>query len=320
MRILVLAIIFPCFLLAVKVVVPHPAPSPSPWLTGPIVSPSAAVVPRGHVNYEPYLYVTAITGVYDRNWKFHKGRDVFWNYLFQPVIQVGMTSWLNFEISPAVSYNHISHAGKWVFGDLPVLLSIQLYAPDSEDFWPYVKLQIQETFPTGPYKNLSPLKRATDLGGQGSFITALGLVLGKEYHLGGARFMIPRLFVEYSIPAPTHVKGLNAYGGSLGTDARLFPGQSLLVDASVEIMLSQRWAFACDVIGSWNAKTRIASSADTGSSLFLGFPSAAQFSIAPALEYNWNENLGIIGGYWFVMTGRNTPQFNSGVIAVNYYM
>jgi len=48
-------------------------------------------------------------------------------------------------------------------------------------------------------------------------------------------------------------------------------------------------------------------------------PSAELFSIAPALEYNWNENIGIIGGTWLSLIGRNTASFTNAVIAFNIY-
>ncbi len=48
-------------------------------------------------------------------------------------------------------------------------------------------------------------------------------------------------------------------------------------------------------------------------------PTSAQFSIAPAIEYNWNANIGIIFGSWFTLAGKNSTQFTSGVFAFNYY-
>lgn len=324
MRIILCLAIFPCLLFASKVLVPRPVTEYTPWLTGPLLSPSAAIVPRGHVNYEPYLYITAIRGIYNGHWKFQKSPSVFWNYAFEPTIQIGMTPWMNVQIIPSVAYNHTHHAGKWVFGDFPLLFAFQLYAPpDPSAGWPYVKLQIQETFPTGTYKNLDPLKRGTDVGGQGSFISNIGIVLGKEYHLRGVRFLVARLFAQYSWPAPTRLKGLNAYGGGIGTDARFFPGQQMSLDASVEVMLSQRWAFACDAVGTWTTKSHYSGNPGytiTGAKAPLGTRSAAQFALAPAIEYNWNESLGMIAGSWFVIAGRNTAQFVSGVIAINYYM
>ena len=48
-------------------------------------------------------------------------------------------------------------------------------------------------------------------------------------------------------------------------------------------------------------------------------PSSEQISMAPALEYNFNANVGIIGGAWFSVAGRNSTQFISWVLALNIY-
>ncbi len=253
----ILFLSIPCLLIARKVILPQPQQAAqNPWFTGPLLSPSSVVVPGGDVNYEPYLYVTATTGSYDSDWHLHKSPSNFWNIIFQPVIQVGMTSWANFEISPALSYNHTRNAGKWIFGDFPFLLSFQLYEPkDPSQNMPYVKLQIGETFPTGKYRNLDPRKNGTDIGGAGSFNTSFGLVLGQLFHLKGVHFILGRVFFQYNLPAPTRLKGFNAYGGGYGTNARFFPSQVFSIDASVEISLSKNWAFACDAVGSWQTKT-----------------------------------------------------------------
>ncbi|MCB1827280.1 MAG: hypothetical protein KDH94_02560 [Coxiellaceae bacterium] len=45
--------------------------------------------------------------------------------------------------------------------------------------------------------------------------------------------------------------------------------------------------------------------------------STNSFSIAPAIEYNFNGNLGIIAGVWFGVDGRNTPEFASYVFSLD---
>ncbi len=36
-----------------------------PWFTGPLLAPSAHVVPGGYINLEPYLFYTVTTGAYE---------------------------------------------------------------------------------------------------------------------------------------------------------------------------------------------------------------------------------------------------------------
>jgi hypothetical protein len=44
-----------------------------------------------------------------------------------------------------------------------------------------------------------------------------------------------------------------------------------------------------------------------------------QYSLAPAIEYNWNIDLGVISGVWFTFAGKNAEAFASWVTALNYY-
>jgi hypothetical protein len=50
----------------------------------------------------------------------------------------------------------------------------------------------------------------------------------------------------------------------------------------------------------------------------VGFPSSEQISFAPAIEYNFSSELGLIVGCWFTGWGRNSTQFRSGVINLDY--
>ena len=236
-----------------------------------------------------------------------------------------MTSWLDITVNPTLYYNYVDHEAKWAFGDFPVALDVQLYKPDSPLDWiPAVKLSLKETFPTGKYDHLNPKKQKTDAGGSGSFQTSMGLVFGKLWHFGGIYFMGTRLLFLYVLPAPVHLKNFNIFGGGEGTDARFFPSQSFDVDLGIEITLAQHWAFACDFIGSFAGKSHFSGNPGTnpenGLPAPLGSPGfAAEFSLAPALEYNWNANLGVIGGAWFSFAGRDSSYFRSAIIAINYY-
>ena len=44
-----------------------------------------------------------------------------------------------------------------------------------------------------------------------------------------------------------------------------------------------------------------------------------QASLAPAIEYNFTAQLGIIAGVWFSVTGPHAGEFTSNTIAINYY-
>lgn len=333
MKTSLLILFLPFVLFADKYLLP---PSPAlqyPWLTGPLLCPTGYVVPGGNSNYEPYIYVTANTGTYNSDWKVVEKDHIFWTNTFQPVLQFGLTSWMDFEILPTVMYNYVHHEASWALGDLPIILNFQLFKPDHPDDWvPAIKLRLQETFPIGKYRNLNPKKLGTDAGGEGSFQTLFGIAMGTLWHFKDIYFMTTRLYLAYTLPAATHLKGFNTYGGESDTNAHFFPPQNFLVDFAVELTLSRNWALACDFVGTWAGKPHFSGNPGTHldgttATLGIGAPagsqggsgSSAQYSLAPAIEYNWSSTIGIIGGGWFTFGGRNSNRFWSAVIAFNYY-
>lgn len=294
---------------------PHAALKP-PWFTGPLLAPSGLTVPPGHFNIEPYIYIVANIGRYDGDWHRIK-TETFWNNFFQFDLQFGLNSWLDFQINPTLFYNYTSGAGKWAIGDLPVGFDIQLYKRiRALDQWSIsLKLALKELIPIGKYRNLNPQKKLTDVGGGGSWQTALALVWGNFFHIGGNHFITWRNSFQYALPAPVHVRNLNAYGGSFGTNGTVYPAQNFQIDTAIEVNFNQNWAFAMDMVGNWSGKTRFKGK----TSLPNTAPSAAQFSLAPAIEYSWAANIGIIFGSWFTIAGRNDVQFASAIFAFNYF-
>lgn len=289
---------------------------PAPWLTGPLLAPSGLTIPAGHYNIEPYIFIIANTARYDSHWKPVK-METFWNNYFQPQFQFGFTNWVDFEFSPTLFYNYTKGAVKWVVGDMPVLFDFQLYKGrgNTTDWITTLKLVLKETVPIGKYQKLDPKKLATDVGGGGSWQTALGLVWGNLFYLGKGHFLTGRFSCQYTLPAPTHVKNLNAYGGGPGTTGTVYPPQNFQIDVGTELTFTQRWVLALDLVGSWSGATRFKGTTTVSNTA----PTSAQFSLAPAIEYNWNTDLGIIFGPWFTVAGRNAIQFTSGVFALNYY-
>ncbi len=297
----------------------HPAPDhvQIPWFTGPLLAPSSTVVPLGSWYVEPYIFAIANAGEYSANWKV-SSTPTFWNNYFQPEFTVGLARWMDIEFVPTVFYNYTNGAAKWSFGDFLLTVDFQLYnrkVRNITDWGSNVKLILRELVPNGKFQNLNPAKLATDASGEGSWQTAIGVVWGNLNWLGGQHFISSRVLVQYTIPAPCHVKNLNAYGGAAGTHGRVYPAQNGEIDIAFEYSLTQNWVIAADILGSWSGKTRFKGHATAP----MTHPTSFQLSLAPALEYNWSEGLGIIFGSWFTIAGRNATQFYSGIFALSYY-
>ena len=299
---------------------PPQPPYQLPWLTGPIVCPSAHVVPYGHINYEPYFNANVITGAYNGHWKPQSKKN-FYNMNVQGLIQFGIAPRLDFTMVPQFSWNHTDGASHWVGNDLPLGLDFQIYSDTPGTWAPAVKLGLKATVPIGRYQKFDPNDKGTDDGGSGSWNPAAGLVFGHLFHFTGVHFLASRLAFFYTIPNSVHVKGLNNYGGGRHTYGRVYPGQTFFSDLGLEYTLAQKWALALDIVYTHTTHTRFKGrkGKTDGVPNSIGAPSNEEFSLAPAIEYNWNENCGVIAGVFFSVAGRNTAEFINGVIAVNIY-
>jgi hypothetical protein len=176
-RILFLLSLISLPVFALKVVTPQQhSEAPNPWFTGPLLAPSDVVVTSGHFNLEPYVYVTANTGVYDSQGKVIKAKHVAWSTSLQPVLSIGLTQWMDMQIVPGFAYNQTNHQEAWVIQDFILTFDFQLLKPNHVDDWkPFIKFLVTETFPCGKYRHLNPKKRQ-----QGwcleNFFTSQGLI------------------------------------------------------------------------------------------------------------------------------------------------
>jgi len=295
------------------------------WLTGPIVTPSGVVVQAGHYNIESYAYANVYSANYNNHWAL-EDKPNFLAFQSQTFFQLGLCSWADIQFAPSLTWQYHEHAGAWSVNDVPVILDFQLYRNKGTGFeWcPSFRFSVGEVVPVGKYRNLRVDKHTTDSGGGGSWITFAQLGFS-NIHRFGDHFLVYRVNGQVNFPAPVHVKGFNAYGGSFDTDGTLWPGINAFASVGLEYTLTQNWVLALDVVGKWSAKNRFTGDGGTtedrnrGNPVQILGPSAIQYSLAPAVEYNFSAHLGIIAGVWFSVAGKNNTQFNSGVMALNYY-
>jgi hypothetical protein len=295
----------------------------APWFTGPLLATSATVVPVGHFGIEPYFYAVDNFASYQENWS-PRSQIPLWNLIYQVYMWVGLTQWCDLQIAPAWQWSYRGGPARWEIDDLSVKLEFQLYRDTlpHKSWIPSIKFSVLEILPIGNYKNLDPFKRRTDLSGWGSYTTLFQLAFGREFQISGVHWIQARLVLDYQISTPAHVSGFNAYGGGYGAHGTVYPGQQFQFDAALEYTLTRNWALACDFVGTIQ-----------GSSRFTGDPGmieptipavdktqpSIQYSIAPAIEYNWSDEIGIIAGGWFTVAGKNISRFFTGVVAFNYY-
>lgn len=252
-----------------------------PWLTGPLISPAAHIVPAGYVNFEPYLIYTSVSKIYDNNWNSFTV-PTFQSVNFQTPLWVGLTEWMDIVFFPQATWNGTQGVSSMEFNDFAVELDFQILTDTRENSLPAVKIAINESFPTGRYQNRNPDKLGTDIGGSGSYVTTIGLALSRLFHIYEDQWFSARFNALWSIPARVSVKGINTYGGAPDTKARVKPGQELDVLIGLEYSITQNWALAFDAVANWGAKTTFTGNAGTNADL-----SAPPLSIlASLLELN----------------------------------
>ena len=227
---------------------------------------------------------------------------------------------MDFQIDPQMFYQRTQGKSATRFGDFPTALNIQLLENTPGSWYPAIKLTVREIFPTGKYQHLSPHKNATDSTGSGSYDTGFGVTFANLYHLSSIYYLSARLSLNYDFFTKTHVEGFNSYGGGFGTRGTVKPGDNYTGLIGLEFTLSKNWVFALDLVAFYGNKSPFRGKrgvTTAGAPADVGFPSFFEFDLAPAIEYNFSEDFGIIAGTWFSVAGRNTQQFVSGLLAIS---
>lgn len=308
----------------------HPTPSghliSAPWMTGPILAPAGHVVPGGHTNYEPYLFVTDAFGIYNNRGNVHSvPRSVKTSPTM--VLTQGLASFMDLQIIAAYNFNNNKRANRGAvsyngWADPSVMLGFQALTQQKGTWMPDLRVTLIETFPAGRYQNLNPSRPGVEANGGGSYQTGIGLNFQKTVLLPNKRFLRTRLDFTYTMPASTHVTGFNSYGGGFGTSGTVNLGNKFNVDLGLEYTLTQHWVPALDVSYSHQDTTTFSGRRGvtaTGMPARIGSLKGGVLSLAPAIEYNFSAALGIIGGAWFSVYGRNNAEFAGAAFALNYY-
>lgn len=289
----------------------------APWFTGPLLCSSAHTIPPGHVNVEPYIFFMTNTGNYDQKGNIRPTPHAY-TLLSENPIQVGVTKWMDFQVNPQLFYRFTQGVRSTQVGDLPLAVGFQIFNITERTLTPAMKLSLKAVLPFGKFEHLNPKKLGTDGAGTGSFLPAIGVTFSRLFPLPEPHYLGTRLNLNYTIPNSVHVKGLNVYGGAPDTNGRVYPGNVFTGDFGAEFSLTQNWVLAMDLLYVYSNKTRF--SGNPGTLGVMKSPFYEQLSIAPALEYNWNINVGVIAGAWFTLTGKNASRFANSVIALNLYL
>ncbi len=292
------------------------------WWTGPMLAPSAATLPQGHVLVEPYLYDVMSDARFDGNGKRQStasehdiGSLTYMLYGLTDRVTVGMIPRFGFN-QPAGAANS---SGVGV-GDLTLQAGFGVTRFEDGHPTPAISVVLDETLPTGRYQRLA---RTSDGFGGGAYTTGFSIYSQDYLWMPNGRIVRVRLDLTYSLSSSVRLRDASVYGTPPGFSGRAFPGDSFTADAAAEYSVTRNWVLALDVVYQHADDTLVRGAlppppgASTGTTLVAHSGSSYALQLAPAIEYNWNSRIGVLLGVRVVAAGRNATASVTPAIAVN---
>jgi hypothetical protein len=286
------------------------------WWTGPLLASGASALPHGHYLIEPYLYDVVVRGVYDSAGEKHTvAREDGLRSL--TYLLYGLTDATTVGLIPRFGYNasgHGTHSSGPQIGDLTLHAHHQ-FLKFREGHWPpALSVVLEQTLPTGKYDRLG--SNPGDGLGAGVFATTFALYMQRYFWVPNGRIVRTRLDVAYTRSGGTHLEDISVYGTRSGFSGSAQPGDSINVDSSWEYSATRSWVLALDITYQRDASTHV-----LGRYGITPFEArsgvATTWSLAPAVEYSWNGNMGVIAGAKVVVAGRNTGAVVVPAVAIN---
>jgi hypothetical protein len=282
------------------------------WWTGPMLAPSAATLPRGHFLLEPYLY--DVISAHSNG----LGSLTYINYGLVDKLTVGMI--------PTAGFNVVSNgpnSSSVELGDLTVQGEYRLAKFHVGSRIPTISAVVQETLPTGKYDRLGD--RLSNGLGSGAYTTTLALYSQTYFWLPNGRILRMRLNVSQGFSSDVNVEDVSVYGTEAGFRGHAKPGNSSFIGASWEYSVTRRWVLALDATyrHNWNTSVTGYNSLDANRvqnppSIQINSGSSEALAFAPAIEYSWKPNLGVLLGTRVIPDSHNTHGTITPAVAINF--
>jgi hypothetical protein len=285
------------------------------WWTGPLLAASPATLPPGHFLVEPYVYDSMADGQFDRAGARHQTPRES-EFGSQSYVLYGLTDRVTAGVIPRIAYSEpgLGQGSSTIgIGDLTAQAAYGLSRFLDRGWLPAMSVVLGETLPTGRYDRLGD--RAGDGLGAGAYTTTLSLYSQYYLWMPNERLLRTRLDVSQSWSSEVHLQDTSVYGTPAGFRGYARPGKSLTIDSAWEYSVTQRWVASLDVVFETAGSTQI-----TGTQplpIQSGSGSSRSLGLAPAVEYNWSANAGVIVGAKFVAAGRNTAAAVIPIAAIN---
>jgi hypothetical protein len=294
------------------------------WWTGPLLAASPGTLPPGHFLVEPYVYDSMVDGQFDSAGTRHRTPRAS-EFGSQSYVLYGLTDRVTAGVIPRIAYSEPSQdqgSSTIGIGDLTAQAAYGLSHFLDRGWLPATSIVLGETLPTGRYDRLGD--RAGDGLGAGAYTTILSLYSQYYLWMPNGRLLRTRLDVSQSWSSEVHLQDTSVYGTPAGFRGYARPGNSLTIDSAWEYSVTQRWVASLDVVFETAGSTRITGTQPQGqidgltlTPIQSASGSSRSLGLAPAVEYNWSANAGVIIGAKFIAAGHNTAAAVIPIAAVN---
>jgi hypothetical protein len=289
--------------------------------TGPLITPNPMNVARGMFVIEPYLMYYTSDSAYDDRGRERPDRPGLHQWQLSVPMFYGITD--RFQLQATLGAIHATSgefsSNGWKVGDTSVGAQYLLRAPGADGRGPAVSLFYSHRFPSGAYDQLD--ENPLNANGNGANVDTLSLRAQQKFWLPNGRPLRVRATLSYSLPpSGVNINGHSSYGTPKDFHGIARLGQSLGAAIGAEYSIDSRWVLAMDLTYDRVGSSQLRGVTTAGDKLTVferHNDSLDVYSLAPALEYNFNDRYGLIGGVQMSFAGRNNDAFLTPMVAFN---
>lgn len=310
---LLISMTAPTALLAQEI--PGDAAVQAQWFTGSLEAPSPALPKAGIVAVEPYFIYTDNTGAYGDGWRHYGVPNVVDSVESLTVLKYALTDRLSIEALPAFARAWNDQTGATGLEDLPTELEYRFNDENNRTGAPSVTAALGLSFPVGQYQRLS--SPAAGLG-SGTYTLKEGLLFQSLFDTTDHHPVRLRFYgAVFEALQDVSLQDVSVYGTTAGFRGHVAPGLSEELGIGAGYAIDERWVLALDLVGNNASATKVHGVEMNGSIVYLNGSASSSVSIAPAVEYNWSGNIGVIAGVEFSAAGRNASSYFAPQIALS---
>ena len=294
----------------------HADEAGSPRFAGGLVTPGPTL-PQGMLNVEPYLINSRADKAWDNDGHTQR-RNAPDQWRMVVPIQYGVHERVTLGATLNAYYNRDAHNNRALdIGDTGLVALFGLYRSDAPSQGT-VTLALRQGITTGHHDRLEE-RRISVASGNGASTTVIGLH-GQAYFMDGR--LRARASTAWRIPGATAgVRGQSGFGTTPGFDGRVRLGAALESSVSAEYSLSPQWVLVGELLHERESGVSVhgtqGTTAAARTEVYRRDPAGWRFSVVPAVQYHFSDQLAVLFGAQIALAGRNTSQVVAPQVAVN---